>query len=193
MRVALAAAMLTIASTVRGQLPASPRPLQIVIAGGATLPVGKFGDVHDLGLNANASLLFNGTGLFRFRPEISYARFNVKNAAALLSATAQSGASTAIDPTTLLSGLANIEYALGGRSIRPYLLGGVGAVSLSSNSATGSIRDSKAMVNVGAGFRFQLGSMSGFLEGRVNDIPSDQFKSSIKQVRTIPVTFGIVF
>jgi opacity protein-like surface antigen len=185
---------------------ASTRPVQIVVAGGVSVPTGDFGDTHDLGFHADVSVLFKSLGALRFRPEVSYARFKIKEAlglAGLHAASAQyarpasalATGATGTDLSTLLSGFANLEVPLGSGGFAPFLLGGVGAVSLETDATQSleSLRQTKVSLNLGVGVRFKLGGIGGLIEARLNNVPSDKVKTTFKEARFIPVTFGLVF
>lgn len=179
------------------------RPLRVIVSGGLQVPTGGFADYHDLGVHADAALLLS-VGGFKFRPELSYSRFNLKDAFEVPSVLGQSGGAAAGGArrdaydgalSTLLGGFANIELPLGQGGVQPFLLGGVGAVNVKSDAATAAeaVSDVKASFNIGAGIRFRLGGISGLIEARVNDVPSSDTRAFFKGVRTIPVTFGLVF
>lgn len=205
MRIALLIpALLGVTSLAAAQAPRSTRPVQLVVSGGLQVPTGGFGDVHDLGTHADASLVFNGLGGLRLRPEISYARFKVKEAIDGLSTQRSSsmGAAGGIRRdayadavSTLLGGFANIELPLGRGGFQPFLLGGVGAVSVKSDATLNSLKtsDVKASLNVGAGVRFRLGGIGGLIEARLNNVPAGDSKAYFKDMRSVPVTFGLVF
>lgn len=183
----------------------SPRQVQLVVAGGLQVPTGGFGDVHDLGLHADASVLFNGFGSLRLRPEISYARFRIKEALGQLSGQRLAGVGAAGGAardeysgalSTLLGGFANLELGLGSGGFQPYVLAGIGAVSFKTDKSLDALEasDVKASVNLGAGVRFRLGGIGGMIEARLNNVPAgDNTRAYFKDVRSIPVTFGLVF
>ncbi|MGQ0765344.1 MAG: hypothetical protein ACT4OZ_06730 [Gemmatimonadota bacterium] len=190
MRYALA--LLFLASGLQAQ---SSRPIQLIVSGGMSVPTGGFSDVHELGVHADVSLLVNALGQsLRLRPELSYTRFKLKDLQSP-SALVRGGAYEAGDVSRLLGGFANLEIPLGSGGFQPFLLAGVGAVQLKTD-ATGtpeSFSDVKASLNFGAGLRFRLGGIGGFVEARLNNIPSDQVETSFKEARFIPITFGLVF
>ena len=165
------------------------------------VPTGSFKDYHDLGLHADVSLLLNLLGQsLRIRPELTYGRFalsdDIRSALQLAgqgasgSATSAAYGSDAV--STLLGGFGNIEVPLAGGL---YVLAGVGAVGLSTDATTGgqSINTTNLSYNGGAGVRFKVGRIAGFLEGRLTGISVDKGKALFKDVRTVPVTFGLVF
>jgi hypothetical protein len=157
--------------------------------------------VHDAGLHADVSLLVKALGL-RLRPELSYSRFNVKETlrSALGQVGPQGGQGGRRDDTsdllsTMLGGFANVELPLGQGSVQPFLLGGLGAVQLASDATTGGIdfSETKPSLNLGAGVRFRLGGIHGMIEARPNTVPGSNTAGYFKDVRTVPVTFGLVF
>jgi opacity protein-like surface antigen len=185
----------------QAQAPASNRPVQLVVTGGFQLPTGDFGDVHDAGLQATVSVLVRAAGL-RFRPELAYSRFDVKETlqGVLGQRLASGGLGGRRDATTellstMLSGFANFELPLGQGRVQPFVLAGVGAVRLATDATSAAIdlRETKASINLGAGVRLRLGAISGLIEARLNNIPGADASAFFKDVRTIPVTFGLVF
>lgn len=207
-------ALLAVAATlgltgreVPGQARTSSRPVQVVVSGGLQVPTGEFADYHDLGVHADVSVSLSVGGL-RFRPELSYSRFGLKDLGSLLGsalgahasvlgsvagASRAAGADDAL--STLLGGFANLELPLGSGRVQPFLLAGVGAMNLSTDatSSATSISKVKASVNLGAGLRFRLGGIGGLIEARLNNVPAGEAGAYFKDVRTIPVTFGLVF
>lgn len=205
MRIALLLpALLGVTSLAAAQAPRSTRPVQLVVSGGLQVPTGGFGDVHDLGTHADASIVFSGLGGLRLRPEISYARFKMKDVIDGLSTQRLSSMGLAGGArrdvytdavSSLLGGFANIELPLGNGGFQPFLLGGVGAVSVKSEATLDRLetRDVKASLNVGAGIRFRLGGIGGLIEARLNNVPAGDSKAYFKDMRSVPVTFGLVF
>ncbi len=217
-RILLGAALCGLATVPAwAQGPASTRPVSVVVAGGASVPVGGFKDYNDLGVHADVSLLLRFAGQsFRLRPEFSYARFSLKNASTIYTnvlASRSAGANRAVsgslaagssfdvatsaaygsgDASTLLGLLGNIELPLAGGL---YVLAGVGATSVKSGASSSATDVSQTALtyNGGAGIRFRLGGISGFIEGRLKDIAVDKGKALFSDVKTLPVSFGLVF
>ena len=199
-KVACALASLLVAAPLSAQGGVfSHRPISIIVSGGATVPTGSFKDYHDLGIHGDVSLLLSlfGAGI-RLRPELTYGRFSVKDALhstlGLGGGASQSTRSAygSADVSTLMGAFGNIEFPLAGGL---YLLGGVGALGLSSDvtAAAGSISETKLAYNGGAGFRFRMAGISGFIEGRIANLAVDKGKALFKDVKTIPVSFGLAF
>lgn len=203
MRITALFSLLVFPCVLSAQVPASTRPVQLVVSGGLQVPTGSFADFHDAGVHADVSLLITALGL-RLRPEMSFSRFNIKEAFNLPTLSSRmggaGGASAQRDAytdalSTMLSGFANIELPLGSGGFQPFLLGGVGAVRLASDATVDalSVSDIQASLNVGAGIRFRLGGVSGLIEARLNNVPGADTRAFFKDVRTVPVTFGLVF
>jgi hypothetical protein len=204
--ITLALAITCCATLARAQVPVTTRPVQLVISGGVQVPTGGFGDWHDLGTHYDASLIINALGRVRLRPELTYARFKVKEALAVVSAQRNAapggaGAGAARDLygdalSSVFGGIANLEVPLGPQGFQPFLLAGLGAVQLKSDatSAADALSEVKATVNLGAGVRFRLGGIGGLIEARFNNVPAgDNTSAYFSDVRTIPVTIGLVF
>jgi opacity protein-like surface antigen len=180
------------------------RPVRLVVSGGLQVPTGNFADYHDYGVHADVSMLLGLSGL-KLRPEVSYSRFGLKELADLASlnvAGAQGGSSTGVRRdelsdavTSLLGGFANIELPLSSGRVQPFLLAGVGAVKVQSEETplTSSFDATRASLNLGAGIRFRMGPISGLVEARFNNVPAGETGAFFKDLRTIPVTFGLVF
>ena len=193
------ASFLLVAATASAQR-ASTRPVQLIVSGGVSVPTGGFGDSHDMGVHADASLLINVFGQsLRLRPEMTYARFGVKELGALLNGAGIQGASARAsvsdDVSSLIGGFANIEIPLGPPGFQPFLLAGIGAVKFKSDISDGasSIDATKTSLNFGGGLRFRLGAIGGFLEARFNNVPASDTEAFFRDVKIIPVTFGLVF
>lgn len=167
----------------------SSRPVQVVVSGGLTLPTGELKDFHDTGFHYDASLLLNFAGFpLTLRPEVSLSRLKVKD----LTGTGTSYASG--DVTQMLGALGNIEVPLAGGL---YILAGGGLLQLKtpggSLTSSSDVSQSKFTFDAGAGFRFHLGAISGFLEGRYGSASYDQGKFGFSKMQFIPLTFGLVF
>ncbi len=188
----------------------SSRPVSIVVSGGAAIPMGDFKDYHPLGIHGDVSLVVKLAGqAIRLRPEISFQRFALKDrvaevvplsvspALATLSrpatlARAIPGDGASGGASSLLSVLGNVELPLAGGV---YLIGGVGAghVTTGATGATTDVSQTALTYNGGAGVRFRVGAVAGFVEGRLQNLSIDEGKALFRDVRTIPVTVGIVF
>ena len=161
------------------------RPVSLVVSGGMTLPAADLADFHDAGFHYDASLLFNIPGFpVALRPEFSLTQFKLKVPTSITGED---------DITQMMSVMGNIEFPLGGGL---YALAGGGIMSLSvPGAATGGVDESssKFAFDAGAGFRFAMGSIKGFLEARIGAASYDEGKFGFSKAQFIPVTFGLVF
>jgi len=180
-------------STALAQFPGggmSKRPIQLVISGGLTLPAGDLKDLHDTGFHYDGSLLINIAGFpLTLRPEASFTRLSLKDP---VSTTGSTGYGSG-DVTQMFAALGNIEVPLGGGL---YALAGGGVLNLktpTSSTATTDISQSKITFDAGAGLRFRLGGITGFVEGRVGTASYDEGKFGFSKATLIPITFGLVF
>ena len=185
---ALAALSLTTLPLCAQNRGGSPRIIQFVVNGGVAVPTGKFSDAHDMGLHAAGSLIFNIMGL-RLRPEATWTKFNIKDAFAGVGG---GGSGTSAGSTQMIGAMGNIELPL---FAGLYVMAGVGELSLSTDNAAGAatFKGAKFTIDGGAGWRARVGAISVFLEGRVNSVYTDQGAVNWKDVKVIPVTFGLVF
>jgi hypothetical protein len=165
----------------------STRPISLVVSGGLTVPAADLGDLHDAGLHFDASLILNIPGFpIALRPEFSLTQFKLKEPVLV--------APGADDVTNMMAFMGNIEVPLGGGL---YVLAGGGILSMSAPEALtpdGQEESSKKFtVDAGAGLRFALGSLRGFIEGRIGAASYDQGKVGFSKAQFIPITFGLVF
>ena len=179
------------ATIARAQLPGGSgstscsRIVCLVVSGGMTLPAADLADFHDSGFHYDASLLLNFPGLpITFRPEFSLTQFKLKDPLI--------PSSGGEDVTKMFAAMGNIEVAMGGGL---YLLGGGGILSLDPadlGTGTGD-SETKFTLDAGAGYRFKLGGIRGFLEARIGAASYDQGTFGFEKAQFIPVTFGLVF
>jgi len=173
-------------------IAAAQRPLQFVVSGGAVVPTGGFKNSNDLGIHADGSLILSLPGFpIRLRPEVSFTRFTLKDALANAAGTTA--------PTVGMTGTSQMLGAIGNLEVPLfaglYVLGGVGAVCLATDAAaaSGTFVGTKFAIDGGAGLRVHMGAISGFIEGRINSVYTDQGMIDFKNVRVIPVSFGLAF
>ena len=159
---------------------------RFVVSGGATLPAGELKDFHDTGFHADGAVLIKIPGIpFALRPELSYTKLKFKNG--VIPPTALNGDAS----TKLLSGLGNIEIPL---LMGLYVIGGAGAMNLKSDVGTTSdITQTKLLIDAGAGLRFHIKAIDGFVEARVGSASYEKGKVGYSKAQFIPVTFGLVF
>ncbi len=160
-----------------GLLAAAPVSLHaqsISVAGGLSLPVGRFSDLEESGYNGTIGLNF-GAPLIPIgaRVEGSINGFNHKNNVG--------------GDTRVLSATVNATFGLG----MPYLIGGLGyynAREKLTGVVTGETTSSGAGFNIGAGLSFPLPTLSPFVEVRYHQMLGDN-----DFVKFVPITFGIKF
>ncbi|MEO7522273.1 MAG: hypothetical protein ABIW79_10695, partial [Gemmatimonas sp.] len=177
----LVALVLTLAATSPLSAQRSPggmqsqKPIRLVVSGGLTVPAGDLKDLHDSGFHYDGSVIFNLPGLpFAIRPELSLTTLKLKSP--LVQNPFPTGAYSADgDQTKLLAAIGNIEVPLAGGL---YLIGGVGAMNLKTTLA-GATSDSSAtnlLIDAGAGFRFHISRIDGFVEGRLGSASYEKGK-----------------
>lgn len=165
------------------------RPIRLVVSGGLTLPAGDLKDLHDTGFHYDASLLVNIAGIpLTLRPELTFTRLSLKELSGMAG-----GGSYDDGVTQMFGALGNLELPLLGGL---YVLAGGGIMNLKLPDGTGTtsgVSESNFTFDAGAGLRFALGAVSGFVEARVGSASYDQGKFGFTKAQFIPVTFGLVF
>jgi opacity protein-like surface antigen len=169
---------------------AMPKPFQIGFGGGVSVPVSDAKDALKTGWHGTAILKLNMPGLpLDLRGAFSYSHFNLDPASAGFDGTGR-----------LLSGLANVSYSLPFPGpLHPYVTAGLGAFNLKADPSASGVpspdSQTKFGIDGGAGVQFGLMGLHGFVEGKLQNIYTDQgFNSALaKDINTqiIPVTFGI--
>jgi hypothetical protein len=165
----------------------STRPISLVVSGGLTVPSADLGDLHDPGLHFDASLILNIPGFpIALRPEFSLTQFKLKEPFIPTTPDAD-------DVTNMLAFMGNIEVPLGGGL---YVLAGGGILSLTvpeAGTGTEEQNSKKFTFDAGAGLRFALGGIRGFVEARIGAASYDEGKFGFSKAQFIPITFGLVF
>ena len=162
---------------------------RIGFGGGMEVPTSNAGDFYKNGVTGQGFLLINLGVLPAIRLNLGYSRFDFRNA---LSGEIQSGNGQ------ILSGVAGMRVNLLPGKVRPYLLAGVGAFNIRNTinaDGSGSVSQSETKFGIdgGAGLAFTIGRVDAFVEGRVQNVYTDQGVIDTKSIRTVPVTFGIIF
>lgn len=144
------------------------------LAGGATMPLGTYGDDKNigfhLGLVLNVRMPSTPIG-FRIDGTFSELRY--------------SGSSTREQIW-----MANANLVLRAHSVSmvtPYAIGGVGVYNRRRTLLLGNNSSTTLGFNAGAGLRFGLGQAHTFLEVRFHRAGGDS------NVRIVPITFGVSF
>jgi hypothetical protein len=176
----------TTVARAQGGITNCSRIICFVVSGGLTVPSADLADFHDSGFHYDASVLLNLPGLpIALRPEFSLTQFRLKDPLIV-----PAGGD---DMTRMFAAMGNIELGLAGGL---YLLAGGGILSLNpADLGTAGTTDSetKFTMDAGAGLRFKLGAIRGFLEARLGAASYDQGTFGFEKAQFIPFTFGLVF
>jgi len=180
--IAAAAAILFSASSSSAQ---SNKAISVGISGGATIPVGDFGDLYTTGYNGTVSLMFKSIGSpLGLRVDGMYNRLSVKDDASI-----PLGGGTFVKSASIAGANANLVYSLPGTGMTPYLIGGAGIYSMKVHaSGFDSDATNKFGVNGGIGASFPLSGFNAFIEARYHHVFTDESATQF-----IPVTFGLSF
>lgn len=175
------------ATTARAQGPGiapCSRFFCFAVSGGLTVPAADMADFHDSGFHYDASVFLNIPGLpISFRPEFSLTQFQLKEPV--------TNGGEITDVTKMFSAIGNIELGLGGGL---YVLAGGGVLSMNTADLVGAEdSETKFTFDAGAGYRFKMGGIRGFLEARVGAASYDQGMFAFEQAKFIPFTFGLIF
>jgi hypothetical protein len=162
----------------------SAKAVSLGISGGATIPVGDFGDFYSTGFNGTASLMFRSVGSpIGLRVDGMYNRLSIKD-----DATITVPGFGFVDAAVITGANANLVYNLSGVGITPYLIGGAGIYNVKIDIDEGDDPDSETKfgVNGGIGAAFPLSGFTTFIEARFHHVFTDGSATQF-----IPVTFGI--
>ncbi len=147
-----------------------------VIAAGATIPTGTFGDNHDVG--------YHGTVGIELRPPLSPLGFRVEG---MYNEFNQSNGN---DKAHAAGVIANAIYSLSQISLAPgsslYAIGGIGYYSTKDPVFFDTSSQSNVGWNIGGGFRFPLTGFSAYVEARYHHVSNADFSF-------VPITFGLMF
>lgn len=197
---ALAFGLLLAAPATAQTFAPSGRILSIGLGGGVTVPVSDAKDAFDSGFNGHGFVRLN-LPLFPIQPRLDFTfqKLDVKDVQFAAPDFASGGTYTGGEQQ-VLSGLAQAQLALvRSGPVQPYVVAGVGLSSfkttLEGDTGTASVDDTatKLTVNGGAGVNLKLGGLSGYVEGRIQNIMNDGELVDFKSVQLVPVSFGIVF
>jgi opacity protein-like surface antigen len=168
---------------------AMPRPFKIGFAGGASVPVSNAADAFKSGFHGKAMFQWSPPVLpLGLRASVGYERLSLKSLTPGVDGTGK-----------ILSGVGNFTYGFPVGPLKPYLIAGVGAFNMKTEvGGTTSPSQTKFGIDAGAGLEFKLGGIAGFVEGKVENIFTDQGftgPGSTQDVKTmiVPVTFGVFF
>ena len=201
----LAAALLALPAAAQAQSGMDPlgagrtdRPVQFGIGGGVTVPR-EGATLRELQAGAQAQgfvLVRLPAGLPPLRFNVDYARMRFERAAMPRPGTAL--LDTAAAERTTLAGVAGMRVDLLRGPVRPYLLAGVGAFSVKDVvDASSGARDFSNVnfgVDGGAGLALRLGPISAFAEARLQNVYTKrEGLVDASAIRSVPVTFGLIF
>jgi len=175
-----------------GRSAAMPGPVQIGFGGGVSVPLNDAADALKNGWHASGIVKFNLSGLpLDLRGSFNYSQFALDQA------------TTGYDGTgRILSGLGNVSYHLGlFKTIEPYITAGLGAYNLKgdpeSSTVTAPDSQTKFGIDAGLGLQFALMGAHGFVEGKFENVYTDQgFNQALThdlKTQIVPVTFGVFF
>jgi hypothetical protein len=149
------------------------------VAAGPNAPVGRLGDVADLGYNISLGLNVGARVLpVGLRLEGAYNAFGLKGSNG---------------DVRVLSGTGNAIFNVGPTRDAPYLIAGLGVYNRSFGANSLFYRDNRTVVGIngGGGLRFPLTGINTFLEARYHVMLGNAPDGTNYQF--IPITFGIVF
>ena len=187
-------------ATAQGGLTASDRIVSFGLGGGVTLPVDDAKNAFDNGINGHGFVRFN-LPLLPIQPRLdfSFQKMDIKDVS-FVNPTLGAGGTYTEGEQRILAALAQAQLSLiKAGPIQPYVVVGVGFANMNTklegDPSTGNISDdtTKLAVNGGGGVNLKLGPISGFIEGRLDNIVNDGELVDFKSVKLVPVSFGLVF
>lgn len=178
--------LLATAAAAQGPADMAGRMVRFGFGGGFSVPTDNAADALRNGVNGQAYVLAN-LGFVPVRLNLGYQRFEFEQLTPGLD-----GA------TTILSGVGGVSLPLVRVGpISPYITAGLGMFNVKNDvDGTGvSTSDSQTKFGVdgGAGLSLRIGRLDAFIEGRVQNVYTDEGVIDAKSIRSIPVTFGILF
>jgi opacity protein-like surface antigen len=206
---AIAVGALCTASAGRARAQAF-NPLKFGFGGGPSFAVGDLGDLAATGFNVRGIVGLGAPGLpVGLRAELTYDWFPLKRDVMERACSGFSAQCTISGNVGVLSGALNGVYAFPVTTrARPYVVGGVGVyhqrlssdITVADNGearpvATGPGDDSqtRAGLNIGAGFRYDIRRWNIFAEARFVNVFTKDTGGTGGASRFIPVTVGVIF
>lgn len=180
-------AQLVATQPVSSQVPgiSQRRLVRVGVGGGVSVPTSNTADALKNGVNGQAYLLLDPGLGFPLRFNLGYQQFDFKEA--ILGGTT-SGESQ------MLSGVAGLTIDLLSLGpLRPYLTAGLGAFRLKESTGQTSESNVRFGIDGGGGLALRLGRLEAFVEGRVQNVYTEEGVIDTKSIRAIPVTFGLLF
>jgi hypothetical protein len=167
-------ASLTFSGSVLGQ-----KSYALELGGGASIPVGKLGDVQDTGYNGIVALAIGAPNIpIGVRFDGTYNNFRDR----------PSG-STAPNLRTV-GVLGNLLLVFPSATAKPYIVAGGGIYNTKSNAPDTKSENSFGF-NAGLGMTFGVGPFATFVESRYHSISRKAANGGVMQF--VPVTIGLLF
>lgn len=182
---AVALALLVGPTLAHAQAPVESRHLVgFGLGGGVSVPVSDAKNAFKNGYNGTGFVQLNVRQLpVALRLNFTFQRFDLDKAKVGTGGT-----------STVLGGLANLQYSLGLGMLRPYIIAGLGAYNLKTEPDNAkSSSDTRFGVNGGAGLILRVAALSFYAEGRVDNVYTEKGLIDTKQIQVVPVTFGVVY
>jgi hypothetical protein len=150
----------------------------IAIAAGPSFPIGRLADTQSKGTEFNLGFIRGSDDApIGLRIDLGYDRMKGK---------AVNGVTQ--PEKTFTSGTINLLFSFVGHLVKPYVLGGAGAIRMATDQAT--VKTSTRFgFDFGVGVTFPVGGRAAFIEGRLNSMS----QPSAKPVRYAPVVLGFLF
>ena len=181
------AVLVSIPVVASAQVGLAKRLVTVGVGGGMSVPVSDAGDAFNNGFNVQGFARLNVPKLpVMPRFDLNFSRLAIDESQVGIPGTQQ-----------ILSGLANLQVSvlpLG--PVRPYVVAGLGAYNLKTETeGVTPTSESKTHfgINGGAGVALHLGMINGFIEGRVDNVYTEEGAIDANQVQFVPVTFGLTF
>jgi opacity protein-like surface antigen len=150
----------------------------IAIAAGPSFPIGRLADTQSRGTDFNLGLIRGSDEApIGVRIDFGYDRMKGK---------AVNGVTQ--PEKTFTSGTINLLFSFAGHLVKPYFLGGVGAIRMATDQ-TGVKTSTRFGFDFGAGVTIPVVGRAAFIEGRLNSVS----QPSAKPVRYAPVVLGFLF
>ncbi|MEP7065025.1 MAG: outer membrane beta-barrel protein [Gemmatimonadota bacterium] len=169
---------------------ANKTPVQFGVLGGVSFPTSGFKDLVKTGWHAGALVNLGFANLpVGLRIDGQWHQFGLKPEVF--------GSAASGEHLRDLHGTADAVFNVGsGKAVKFYLLGGVGVYNFKT-SGTGASSATKFGLNGGGGFKFNVGSLSPFVEARYhyvflkgNDFSNN---SSNPKFQMVPISVGLTF
>jgi hypothetical protein len=180
-----------------GGMPAARKLIRLGVGGGMSVPTSHAADAFKNGVNAQAYVLLSPPMLPTLRFNLGYQKFNFKETFrdALIGGAGTPGSE---GETSIFSGVGGISMTilpLG--PVRGYVSAGVGAFHikdlLQQTSGDSTATTTRFGIDGGGGIALKIGRLEAFVEGRLQNVYTQEGWIDTKSITAIPVTFGILF